>query len=221
MGSKWELRWRVQHKGGGILFEKDNMVWSGGTALWRYMDGQFWKGVDSDFSGLPANTVAKTLYSRIIWQFCFRTQSGSDGCSAVTCKACLLSDLLQPQIIQKKQLPTNRLHRPTFSLQVSLHTMLQEGHILRGQACYLQFAVASKEVADARHGSDPMLFEVNAKPSLSPSFSSPLSVAPYANHSLFCVSLQQNQHVSPKHIPLWNWIANLSKFLAFSFSDEA
>lgn len=49
----------------------------------------------------------------------------------------------------------------------------------------------------------------------------PLSVAPYANHSLFYVSLQQNQHVSPKHIPLWNLIANLSKFLAFPFTDEA
>lgn len=66
-----------------------------------------------------------------------------------------------------------------------------------------------------------MLFEVNENPSLDLSFSSPLAVAPYANWSLFCVSLQQNRHVSPKHIPLWNLIANLSKFLAFSFSDEA
>lgn len=105
-------------------------------------------------------------------------------------------------------------------LKVLLHIMPYTGHVQRREPCYLRFAGASKEVADGLHESDPILFEVNETPSLDPSFSSPLS-APYANHSLFCVSLQQNQHVPPKHIPLWNLIANLSEFLVFSFSDEA
>lgn len=54
--------------------------------------GKGWTVTSQDYLQIPL----RKLYSRIIWQFCFRTQSGSDGCSAVTCKACLLSDLLQP-----------------------------------------------------------------------------------------------------------------------------
>lgn len=113
-----------------------------------------------------------------------------------------------------------RLASAIASLKVFLHIMPLVGHVWRREACYLQFASASKEVADAPHGSDPILFEVNENPSLDLSFSSALSVAPYANRSLFCASLEQNQHVSSKHIPLWNLIANHSKFLVFSFSDE-